>query len=102
MESFRFSKPAPLAIGIFNAVLPGGGYIFIERRRTFGILLIAGWALGMLWVWLEPNNATLVAAPTGFFLSETTNGLFIEILSWVLLPIAFGLDAYNEAKRHQS
>jgi hypothetical protein len=80
----------PILFGILNMALPGLGYVFLPQRRVFGWLLFIG------------TLTSLIARRWGFqsaqILAPTSGAARLEIFSIIFMTIAFGIDAYLQAK----
>ena len=87
-------KIHPILIGILNAVLPGLGYLIIRERTVFASLMLLGLLLFSVVTFTDPSPAF-----SPLFLSTTVLGRFLEGISYTLISIAFGYDAYDMAKR---
>lgn len=72
---------------IANLLLPGAGYLILQKRVTFGLLVLASTISGYLVTFLEqmPNPVTPV-------------GKMLCLLTLVLFSMAFAYDAYQLAK----
>lgn len=78
----------PIVAAIANAVLPGLGYILIQRRTVFGWWLLAGSLVGWVWTIKFP-------IPEEFFMGES---MLWCAAAYLLTMVAFAYDAYTEAK----
>ena len=67
---------------ILNFLIWGLGYLYIGKRRTFGVLLVIGEIL------------LLVLVPV----SAWTEADSLSLPGWILMSIAFAYDAYKSAK----
>ncbi|MDO8552170.1 MAG: hypothetical protein Q7S01_01420 [bacterium] len=81
----------PIRVGIINAILPGLGYLLLGRRLLFGWLIFAGTILLIIASFVEP-------AANDLLLSTTFEGRILEAFFMGVWAIAFGVDAYNEAR----
>lgn len=82
----------PVVVALANLIIPGLGYLIVQRRVVFGWLLLAGSVLGIAWSFLYPMPP--FAEATEFLLCTT---------AYALTAVAFAYDAYQEAKHaHKS
>lgn len=72
----------PLIAAVLNGVLPGLGYLYLDKRKLFAVLVLIGHVL--FW-----------AVDFGGF--PGSNGDFVEIGN-LLIRIGFIVDAYQLAK----
>jgi len=75
-------KSAGLA-AFLNVILPGIGYLYLGKRKTFGIVVLIGYALG----WLST-----------FIFGAVEDADALYYFSNLLLIVAFGIDGYSQAK----
>ena len=76
-------KRNPLISGILNFILPGAGYLYIGKRKTFAYLILCGLIISMAdmfyYNWLPPDT-------------------FSGWISTLVILFAFGYDAYEQTK----
>lgn len=80
------AKKKPWLAVLLNILLTGLGYLYLGKRKVFGILLMVVELIGVIWVFTEPLAFQIMK-----------NG-WIGLASF-LIVIAFGIDAYEEAKK---
>jgi hypothetical protein len=75
----------PWIIGVVNAFAPGLGYLLIGKRTIFASILLASMVVGYYWIFTSPDFEKVSADP-------------LFAISAYLTALAFGVDAYFEAK----
>jgi len=83
----------PVFIGILNAILPGFGYLILQKRIGFGVLILAYSVLSYI-------NAFAFPIPQGITARVTLFDVF-DVTAILLFFIAFGYDAYRLAKEER-
>lgn len=79
-------KNNPWVAAVLNFLIPGLGYLYLGKRMLFGGLLLTSMLISGYWLLNNPSvNQTL-----------TTN---IANVIYVIWAAAFGIDAFQEARR---
>ncbi|MBP9761559.1 hypothetical protein KBD11_00620 [Candidatus Saccharibacteria bacterium] len=81
-------KNNPHIAGFLN-LIPGLGYIYLNRKRLFGWLILLGVVIGLSSI-LLPSNID--------YTQELDSGDVVSVISSLVIYIAFVVDAYREAK----
>lgn len=76
----------PWLAALLNVVLSGLGYIYVGKRKTFGILLMISELISLIALSLNYEAAV-----------EFASNPWI-LVSGVFMIVALAIDAYNEAK----
>jgi hypothetical protein len=79
-------KKNPWVAAILNFLFYGAGYIYIGKKKGYGLALVIAWIV-------------LRTADIKFYLgSSILNTWFILMAGLAILQFTFAIDAYNEAK----
>lgn len=78
-------KKSPLRAGLLNFFIPGLGYLYLGKRKTFGWLILAGAAILL--------GGDIL---TGF--KHAPPMVPYTLISGNIILFALGYDAYQEAK----
>lgn len=81
----------PILAAVFNAIAPGIGYLYVGVRKKFAVLLVIGVIISGLTL-LDSQSPDYFANEEVAYISPW------EWASIAILAIAFGYDAYTEAK----
>lgn len=76
----------PWLAALLNVLVSGSGYLYLGKRKLFGVLVLGTWASSLIWLFTTPGA------------KEIFND-FWNTLAGVLFSVALGIDAYHEAKR---
>ena len=75
----------PWLAALLNILIPGLGYLYLGKRKLFGILLVVSGVAAYIWVINKPQVTELFGDP------------FINMML-LFYEVAFAIDAYQEAK----
>jgi uncharacterized membrane-anchored protein YitT (DUF2179 family) len=75
----------PWLAAVLNILLAGLGYLYIGKRKTFGILLIIAEVFNFVWIFTNPAVLAMF------------RNIWITVAG-VLYTLAFAIDAYLLAK----
>ena len=86
----------PYLIGFINALIPGLGYVIVRKKVIFGWMLLAG----TITYFIAGAAESIYApdSPMTFLISTTVVAKVFEGTAILCYAIAFGYDAYREAK----
>jgi len=77
---------SPALAAVLNFFIWGLGYLYLGRKKTFGVLLVLGLLIALLAIGLSPPPP-----------SNIVSDLFLMV-AVIIIDIAFALDAYRMAK----
>jgi hypothetical protein len=80
------TKKKPWLAALLNVILPGVGYIYAGKRKLFGVLWLIGGALACISVFTNLEAYSFM-----------TEDIWLS-LAVILMDVAFGIDAYRDAK----
>lgn len=89
-QKARTARPKPWVAAVLNFLIWGTGYIYNRKRAGFGTLISIGFILSIASLLFMPE---LVLSDSGILYDA------INVLAYLLMSVAFAMDAYKEAKK---
>ena len=85
----------PIVQAIINFILPGLSYLLLQKRVTFGWLILVSSIAWYAVMFVEPANSSM-------FIAATPLGNFLVAIGVLSTAIALSYDAYTLAKEEHA